>query len=191
MRIVLDTNVLLPSIRRDGESYWLFRAVVEGELTLVVSTSILLEYEEVITRRTTPSISHSVITGAACLAERRVRRSGLSVAPGNRRSRRRQVRGCLLGRRCTPACDSRCAFRRTFSPRLSPGAGCDRSPVAGYAERYEVIAVSPDRGRPTSNETNALRNSNCRRGRALRLLARVDWSRLPKHRRLVVDPIVS
>lgn len=50
MRIVLDTNVLLPSIRRDGESYWLFRAVVEGELTLVVSTSIPLEYEEVITR---------------------------------------------------------------------------------------------------------------------------------------------
>ena len=61
MHVVLDTNVLLPSIRRTGDLYWIFRALPDGKYTLVVSTPILLEYEEVIGSRTTPAIAHSLM----------------------------------------------------------------------------------------------------------------------------------
>lgn len=62
MRVVVDTNVLLPSIRRTSRYRWLFDAILAGELTLVVSTAILLEYEEVIGRRTTPDIARNVLS---------------------------------------------------------------------------------------------------------------------------------
>lgn len=61
MRVVLDTNVLLPSIRRRSRLRWLFDALLDGEFTLVASTPILLEYEEVIGERTTPEVAENVL----------------------------------------------------------------------------------------------------------------------------------
>jgi uncharacterized protein len=48
MRVVIDTNALLVSIPKISESRWLFDAVLDGSLELIVSTAILEEYEEII-----------------------------------------------------------------------------------------------------------------------------------------------
>ena len=69
MRVVLDTNVLLPSIRRDSRYRWLYDALFEGAYTLVVSTPILLEYEEVIGARTTPEIARNVVRALLALPD--------------------------------------------------------------------------------------------------------------------------
>jgi putative PIN family toxin of toxin-antitoxin system len=61
VRVVLDTNVLLPSIRRQSRLRWLFDALLDGDFTLVASTPILLEYEEVIGERTTPEVAQNVL----------------------------------------------------------------------------------------------------------------------------------
>ena len=52
MQVVLDTNVLLQA-RAAGHAYHaILRAWMEGRFDWVVSTEILLEYQEIITRRT-------------------------------------------------------------------------------------------------------------------------------------------
>ncbi|QJD78546.1 putative toxin-antitoxin system toxin component, PIN family [Spirosoma rhododendri] len=48
MRVVIDTNALLVSIPKVSMSRWLFDAVLDGTLEMVVSTEILQEYEEII-----------------------------------------------------------------------------------------------------------------------------------------------
>ena len=46
MRLVIDTNCLLASVPRRSQYRWLYDAVLSGEVELVVTTEILLEYEE-------------------------------------------------------------------------------------------------------------------------------------------------
>ncbi len=48
MRVVIDTNALLVSIPKVSMSRWLFDAVLDGTVEIVVSTEILHEYEEII-----------------------------------------------------------------------------------------------------------------------------------------------
>ena len=60
-RIVLDTNILLSSIGTTSPYRWLFDALLDGRVTLCVSTPILLEYEEVLARKTTPEIAQNVL----------------------------------------------------------------------------------------------------------------------------------
>jgi uncharacterized protein len=50
LRVVLDTNVLLVSLSSRSPYHWAFRAVVEGAVTLCLTTEIALEYEEVVAR---------------------------------------------------------------------------------------------------------------------------------------------
>ena len=50
MKIVLDTNVLVNSFLRKSKNYWIWKALEAQQLTLCVTTDILLEYEEIITR---------------------------------------------------------------------------------------------------------------------------------------------
>jgi predicted nucleic acid-binding protein len=57
MRVILDTNVLLVSIGRKSRHNWLFQAILAERYTMLVSTEILLEYEEIITRRTQSAIA--------------------------------------------------------------------------------------------------------------------------------------
>ncbi len=52
MKIVLDTNCLLPIIIRGSYGYDVWRAFREGKYTLCVSAEIMLEYEEVLLRHT-------------------------------------------------------------------------------------------------------------------------------------------
>lgn len=46
MRLVIDTNCLLASVPRRSQYRWLYDAVLAGDIELVVTTEILLEYEE-------------------------------------------------------------------------------------------------------------------------------------------------
>ncbi len=61
VRIVLDTNVLLVSIGRKSRYNWLFQALLDERFILLISTDILLEYEEIITRRTRQEIASNVV----------------------------------------------------------------------------------------------------------------------------------
>ena len=51
MKIVLDTNVLINSFLPQSKNYWIWKALEAQQLTLCVTTDILLEYEEIITQR--------------------------------------------------------------------------------------------------------------------------------------------
>ena len=50
MTVCLDTGVFLQILGRRQPFYPILRALLDGNITLAVSTEILLEYEEVITR---------------------------------------------------------------------------------------------------------------------------------------------
>lgn len=52
MKIVLDTNCLIPILIPDSFGYDIWEAFRKGKYTLCVSTEILLEYEEIITQMT-------------------------------------------------------------------------------------------------------------------------------------------
>lgn len=49
-RILLDTNCLLVCAPKQSPFRWVFDKILAGELELVVSTEILLEYEEILTQ---------------------------------------------------------------------------------------------------------------------------------------------
>ena len=49
MKVVLDTNIFVMSFSRRSPYHEIFKAIVEGRYTLVVSHEILLEYEEIMT----------------------------------------------------------------------------------------------------------------------------------------------
>lgn len=61
MRAVLATNVLLVSIGRQSFFRPIFDALLRGRYTLVVSTSIRLEYEEILGQRATPPIAQNLL----------------------------------------------------------------------------------------------------------------------------------
>ena len=60
MRIVLDTNILLASFSRKSPFRIIFDSILAGKFELAVSTDILLEYEEIISRKTNPEIAKNV-----------------------------------------------------------------------------------------------------------------------------------
>ena len=60
-RVVLDTNSLLSSLSRRGSAYPVWQGFQEGRYTLCVTTEILEEYEEVIARKTTPTVAENVL----------------------------------------------------------------------------------------------------------------------------------
>ncbi|WP_375446399.1 putative toxin-antitoxin system toxin component, PIN family [uncultured Fibrella sp.] len=57
MRIVVDTNVLLAALPKASRFRAIINALVSGRLNLVVSTPILLEYQEILTQKTNASIA--------------------------------------------------------------------------------------------------------------------------------------
>ena len=61
MKIVLDTNCLLPAIFCNSPYYWVWDAFCEGKFTLCLSTDMLQEYEELLSNFYSPEISESVL----------------------------------------------------------------------------------------------------------------------------------
>lgn len=60
-RVVLDTNCLLQSISRRSRYYPVWRGFIDGVYDLCVTTEILEEYEEIISRYTSVVIGRMVV----------------------------------------------------------------------------------------------------------------------------------
>lgn len=60
-RIVLDTNCLLAVLPTKSRYHKLWVDFLEGQVTLCVSTDILLEYEEILTKKASPFLAESII----------------------------------------------------------------------------------------------------------------------------------
>ncbi|NCA86779.1 MAG: putative toxin-antitoxin system toxin component, PIN family [Clostridia bacterium] len=50
MKVVLDTNVLLVSFSSKSNYRWVFDSFLQEQISLCVTTDILIEYEEIITK---------------------------------------------------------------------------------------------------------------------------------------------
>ena len=61
MKIVLDTNILIISFSRKSKYHWIWEKLLTAEITLCVTTDILLEYEEIITQQTNALIAEAVL----------------------------------------------------------------------------------------------------------------------------------
>ena len=60
-RVVLDTNCLLQAISRRSRFYPIWRDFVQGRYELCVTTEILDEYEEILSRYTSPVVGQMVV----------------------------------------------------------------------------------------------------------------------------------
>lgn len=69
MRIVLDTNVLLISIGSKSPFRTIFNAVLSGRCSLVVTTEILLEYEEKLLEKTNVVVAINIMQAILALPE--------------------------------------------------------------------------------------------------------------------------
>ncbi len=63
MIVVLDTNALLETFPKKAKYHWIFQAFLHEEFSLAVSTEVLLEYEEIIAKKTNVSIASNVVNG--------------------------------------------------------------------------------------------------------------------------------
>ncbi len=61
MKIVLDTNILLQSLPVNGKMRPIWNAFLNENIELIISNSIMLEYEEVLANKTSSSIASNVV----------------------------------------------------------------------------------------------------------------------------------
>ncbi len=61
MKVVVDTNCLLASFSKKSPYRWFFDSILRGELTLAFTTDILLEYEEIVSKRTSGEVAQNLI----------------------------------------------------------------------------------------------------------------------------------
>lgn len=61
LKIVLDTNILIAIIGRRSPYRWLFDCLIDGRLCLCVSNEILLEYQEVLSRKASAEVGLNVV----------------------------------------------------------------------------------------------------------------------------------
>jgi uncharacterized protein len=61
MKVVIDTNVLLVSFSRNSNYYWIFDSFLKEEITICVTTDILMEYEEIISKHIGRKIATTVL----------------------------------------------------------------------------------------------------------------------------------
>jgi uncharacterized protein len=61
LRIVLDTNILVAIIGRKSPFRWMFDSIISGDITLCVTTDILLEYREIMEQKNGYEVAENVI----------------------------------------------------------------------------------------------------------------------------------
>jgi len=61
VKVVVDTNILWVAISRRSKTHWVFSELIKGTFTLCVTTDILDEYEEIISRRLGYETSKSIM----------------------------------------------------------------------------------------------------------------------------------
>ena len=66
-RIVLDTNCLLQALPSRSPYHKIWTEVLAGRISLCVNSDILNEYEEILSKKTTPEIAHNVVETIARL----------------------------------------------------------------------------------------------------------------------------
>lgn len=69
--IVLDTNCLLMSLNKRSPYFKIWEDFKAGKYTLCFSTEILMEYEEIIAKKTSPEIASNIITAILTRANTR------------------------------------------------------------------------------------------------------------------------
>lgn len=50
LRIIRDTNCLLVSVPKQSQFRWIYEKILQGKIELIITTEILLEYEEILGR---------------------------------------------------------------------------------------------------------------------------------------------
>lgn len=60
-KIVLDTNVLLVSISSRSKYHWIFQKLLKGHFDLFICNEILLEYDEIISKKFSQVVAHDVM----------------------------------------------------------------------------------------------------------------------------------
>jgi uncharacterized protein len=60
MKVVIDTNVFITIIGIESPYRWIFDTIIDGAITLCVTTEILLEYHEILTRKTSLGVAENV-----------------------------------------------------------------------------------------------------------------------------------
>ncbi len=61
LKVVLDTNVLLVSISSKSKYHWIYEKLISNEYDLYITNEILMEYEEVISKKYNSSVARDVI----------------------------------------------------------------------------------------------------------------------------------
>ncbi len=61
LKVVLDTNVLLVSISSKSKYHWLFQKLLQQEFQIVITNEILLEYEEIISKKYSVTAAKNVV----------------------------------------------------------------------------------------------------------------------------------
>lgn len=63
--IVLDTNCLIQVLPSKSRYHKIWSDFLDGQYHLCVSTEILMEYEEILSRCTSPEVAHNVVEAIA------------------------------------------------------------------------------------------------------------------------------
>lgn len=61
LRVVIDTNVLIAMIGLTSPYRWIFDSVINGELTMCVTTEIVLEYREILARKNGEEVAENMV----------------------------------------------------------------------------------------------------------------------------------
>jgi len=61
LKVVLDTNVLLVSISSKSKYHWVFQQLLEQSFKMVITNEILMEYEEMVSRKYSVAAAKSTI----------------------------------------------------------------------------------------------------------------------------------
>lgn len=61
LKLVINTNILVSIIGRISIHRWIFDAIISEKISLCVSNEILLEYREILERKSTSKIAENII----------------------------------------------------------------------------------------------------------------------------------
>src|ERR1700761_3369229 len=61
VRVVIDTNVLIPIISKRSPSRWIFNAIISGRINICVTTEILMEYREILEYKTNAAVAENIL----------------------------------------------------------------------------------------------------------------------------------
>jgi len=61
VKLVLDTNIFIAIIGKKSPFRWVFDRIITGEFVLCISNDILLEYQEILERKTNQEVANNIV----------------------------------------------------------------------------------------------------------------------------------